>query len=297
MLHRQTWTFGVGKPIRAERRPPLGRRAAAHLPHSSLLCRLSSLMAAQAAALSQDRMERREKGRTHFTRTQDDPLAPLGVSHPHPQKPRVGLGARRDKARGAQSVPVRSCTQSPSPSPCLPSSSLGFVFPRVSDAPFGGRRDGLTTSPSAASSLASQPPPPRPSPQTPKGALSGLGGRQEHPPCARGPGAPAPPGRGQRYKFAQPFRHPLSGAHPIPAAVGSGPDQPHPLAAWEPSRSHAPTCAAAGAARSEGTARPGPSPAPRRVCSCAAAAAEAAAAAGWLADWLVARLAPRWGFL
>ncbi|XP_014635358.1 PREDICTED: cuticle collagen 13-like [Ceratotherium simum simum] len=145
---------------------------------------------------------------------------------------------------------------------------------------------------------ASQPPPPRPSPQTPAGAQPGLGGR-ESTPCARGPCDPGERTTVQstRHHFAQPFRAPLSGAHPIPAAVLSDPGQPHPQAAGEPSRSHAPTCAAAGAARSEGTERPGPSPAPRRVCPCAAAAAAAATAAGWLADWLAARLTPHWGFL
>lgn len=220
----------------------------------------------------------------------ESPLPPL--------QPHVELGARTDKARAAPSIPVRSCTQSPSPSPCLPSSSLGFVFPRVSDAPFGGRRDGPTPSRSAASSLASQPPPPRPSPRTPAGAQPGLGGH-ESTPCARGSCVPGERTTVQstRHNFAQPFRPPLSGAHPIPAAVGLGPDQPHPQAAGELSRSPAPTCAAAGAARSEGTERPGPSPAPRRVCPCAAAAAAAAAAAGWLADWLAARLTLHWGFL
>lgn len=64
-----------------------------------------------------------------------------GPPPPPPSQPYVGLGLRTDTASGAQSV----STQSPPP-PCLPSSSLGLVFPRVSDAPFGGPRDALVLS-------------------------------------------------------------------------------------------------------------------------------------------------------
>lgn len=195
------------------------------------------------------------------------------------------MGAQTDKGREARSVPVRSCTQSPSPSPCLPSSSLGFVFPRVSDAPFGGRRDGPTSSRSA--SAASSPPlatdpgrelspgsEGRPEPPTRAGPLR-PGGADSGPVCAAQlrPAAP-PPARGLTT-------HPRSGRLGSRSAACPG--------GREPSRSHAPTCAA----RSEGSARPGRSPAARRVCPCAAAAA----AAGWLAHWLPARLTPRWGFL
>lgn len=161
-----------------------------------------------------------------------------------------------------------------------------------------GRSDCLSKRCLLARYLASFSPPLATDPE--RSSVPAWGAVSTPPPCAHSPGAPAPRGNRQRYKFAQRYGHPLRGARPIPAAVRSGPDQPHPRAAWEPSRSHAPTCAAAGAARGEGTARPGPSPAPRRDCPCAAAAAAAAAgaaAAGWLADWLVARLTPHWGFL
>lgn len=69
-----------------------------------------------------------------------------------------------------------------------------------------------------------------------------------------GPSSPHPaptvrgPGRTNNGTSSPWYGHPLRGARPIPQqSVGS--DQPHPRAAWEPSRSHAPTCAAAGAAR------------------------------------------------
>lgn len=61
-------------------------------PHPPILIvPFAQSMAAQAAALSQPRMERRGKGRKHFTRTQDEPLVLLGISQPQP-----GLRARRE---------------------------------------------------------------------------------------------------------------------------------------------------------------------------------------------------------
>ena len=56
------------------------------------------------------------------------------------------------------------------------------------------------------------------------------------PPRARGLCAPGERTavRCARHNFAQPLRHPLTGAQPIPAATGSGPGQPHPQAAVSP---------------------------------------------------------------
>lgn len=176
-------------------------------------------------------------------------------------------------------VPVRSCTQSPSPSPCLPSSSLGFVFPRVSDAPFGGRRDGPTPSRSAASSPPLTTDPGRSSARAP--------GSREHPmrPGVRTTTQPT------RHNFAQPLCCPLLGAHPsLQRWVGSR-SAPSPGGGGAQPQPHS---YLRGAGRGEERGHRAPQPAPRRVCPCAAAAA---AAAGWRAHWLAARLTPHRGFL
>lgn len=136
-------------------------------------------------------------------------------------------GARTDKARGAKSVPVRSCTQSPSPSPRFPSSSLGFVVPRVSDAPFGGRRDGPTPSqrcPLLRISASSSPP----LATDPTGSSARAWGAREHP-VYPGPLRPreADSGLASEAQLRPAGPPPAQGRTPIPTAVGSDPDQPH----------------------------------------------------------------------
>ena len=89
--HRQTGTSGSG----VTKRPPL--QGGELLPISPcpppiLSVPFASLMAVQAADLSRARMERRGKGRTHFTKTQEDALPLLGVPHPHPFSCEWGRG-------------------------------------------------------------------------------------------------------------------------------------------------------------------------------------------------------------
>lgn len=75
-----------------------GRRAAAHLPtHSSLLCHLPSLMAAQAADVSRLECSGEGRGGTHSTGTQEDPPPLLEVPHPHPSSLESGWGRRQTR--------------------------------------------------------------------------------------------------------------------------------------------------------------------------------------------------------
>lgn len=206
-------------------------------------------------------------------------------------------GARTDKARGAKSVPVRSCTQSPSPSPRFPSSSLGFVVPRVSDAPFGDRRDGPTPSqrcppPSHLSLLL-----PAPRHRSHWELSQGLGGAR----APRVPGAPASQGSRQRSSLrgtTSPSRSATgSGAHAHSHSgrirSGSAPSPGNGVAQPQ-ARSY---LSGGGAARSERTELP--ARAPRRGAAALVLRRWQLQRplAGWLADWLAARLTPHWGFL
>ena len=217
-------------------------------PHPPILIvPFAQSMAAQAAALSQPRMERRGKGRKHFTRTQDEPLVLLGISQPQPglRARREGEGRERSRSPSAaahKALHLLLASQAP------PWATF-FRGSRMPPSVVGGTvRLPLAELP-LPSLLSRFLPTPR---HRPRRELCPVSGAAKAAPCARSPCAPGKRTTVQstRHKFAQRFRHPIMGAHPIPAMFRSGPYQSDPQAAGEPSGSHAPTCAAAGAARS-----------------------------------------------
>lgn len=204
--------LGLGSLPELNGHPP-GRQAATHLPtHSSLLCHLPSLMAAQAADVSRLECSAEGKGGTHFTGTQDDPLPLLGVPHPHPSSLERGWGRRQ--TRGGKHI--RSLSAAAHKALHL---LLAFQAPPRASFFRGSRMPPSVVGGTVPPAFAALPPTSRlsrllPAPRHRLRRQLSPGSGAARAPYARG--APAPRGSGQRSSV-RPTTSPSSSATRSPA--------------------------------------------------------------------------------